>query len=177
MTNNQLKWTGGVEMEYRLEEKPSFGIAGIKKRVPIQFEGVNPEIKAMWESLDTEMIQELERLSDMQPSGIINASANFEEGRMDGTGKLDHYIGVATTGKAGDKWEYLDVPAGIWAVFRVSGPFPRALQDTWGRIYSEWFPSVNYEMTGGPEIMSIIDKDISKPVVACEIWVPVKSKQ
>ena len=52
----QLSIKGGNEMNYRIEEKEAFRIVGIKKRVPIIFSGVNPEIASMWESLDGEMI-------------------------------------------------------------------------------------------------------------------------
>lgn len=38
-------------MNYRIEEKEAFRIVGIKKRVPIIFHGVNPEIASMYESL------------------------------------------------------------------------------------------------------------------------------
>jgi AraC family transcriptional regulator len=170
---------GGTEMNYRIEDKPSFTIAGIKKRVSIQFEGVNPEIKAMWKSLDEQKMDELKQLSNIQPSGVINASTNFDEGRMDEQGQLDHYIGVATTRNVPEKWHRLDVQAATWAIFSVVGPFPEALQDTWGRIYSEWFPTVNYELTEGPEILSFKDQDqdLSEPEVACEIWIPVKSTE
>lgn len=44
----QLTVRGGNEMNYRIEEKEAFRIAGLHKRVPIVFEGVNPEIAAMW---------------------------------------------------------------------------------------------------------------------------------
>jgi len=168
---------GGTEMNYRIEDKPSFTIAGIKKRVPIQFEGVNPEIEAMWKQLDEQKINELTQLSNIQPSGIINASTNFDEGRMDEQGNLDHYIGVATTKEVPENWELLEVRAALWAIFSIVGPFPESLQETWGRIYSEWFPSVNYELTVGPEILSIKDKDLSQPEVNCEIWIPVKKAQ
>lgn len=168
---------GGIEMEYRIAEKPLFSIAGIKKRIPIQFEGVNPEIEAMWESLDEQKIKDLKQLSDTQPSGIIQASANFDEGRMEEKGKLDHYIGVATTKEIPNKWDRLEVLATSWAIFSVVGPFPATLQETWGRIYSEWFPSVHYELTEGPEILNIRDEDLSQPEVTCEIWIPVKNSR
>ncbi len=160
-------------MDYRIEEKASFRIAGIKKRVTIQFEGVNPEIEAMRKSLDEDGVDELLQLSNIDPAGIINASANFDEGRANEEGKLDHYIGVATTLDLSSKWECLEVPVNFWAVFNIKGPFPKALQYTWGRIYSEWFPSVDYELTEGPEILSIKDDDLSQPEVVCEIWIPV----
>ena len=35
------------------------------------------------------------------------------------------------------------VAASTWAIFEAVGPFPDALQNVWGRIYSEWFPSSN----------------------------------
>lgn len=165
---------GGTEMNYRIKEKSPFSIAGIKKRVSIQFEGVNPEIESMWEDMDEQKIHELKELSNIQPSGIIQASANFDEGRMGEKGKLDHYIGVATTKKIPDKWECLDVQATSWAIFHAAGPFPETLQETWGRIFSEWFPSVNYELSEGPEILSVKDKDLSQPEVNSEIWIPVK---
>ena len=98
-------------MDYRLEEKPLFRIAGIKKRVSIQFEGVNKEIEKMWKSLDDTKMHDLEKLSNMEPSGIINASADFDESRINEEGKLDHYIGVATTQKVSKNWNCLEVPA------------------------------------------------------------------
>lgn len=53
----------------------------------------------------------------------------------------DHYIGVATTKECPDNLTQLEVAASTWAVFEAVGSFPDTLQDVWGRIYSEWFPS------------------------------------
>ncbi len=63
----QLSIKGGNEMNYRIEEKEAFCIVGIKKRVPIIFKGVNPDIASMWESLDEETINELKELSNTTP--------------------------------------------------------------------------------------------------------------
>jgi AraC family transcriptional regulator len=46
----QLSIKGGSEMKYRIEEKAAFHIVGIKKRVPIVFQGENTEITAMWKN-------------------------------------------------------------------------------------------------------------------------------
>lgn len=172
----QLTIKGGTEMNYRIEEKPRFIIAGIKKRVPIVFEGVNPEIAEMWKSLDGEMIMKLKSLSDMEPSGIISASANFSEGRMEEKGSLDHYIGVATTKECPHDMAKLEVAASTWAVFEVVGPFPDALQNVWGRIYSEWFPASAYELAEGPEILWNEQKDTTASDFRSEIWIPVVKK-
>lgn len=172
----QLSIKGGNEMNYRIEEKEAFSIVGIKKRVPIIFNGVNPEIADMWQSLNIQMIRELKELSNVQPLGMISASANFSEGRMEEKGELDHYIGVATTKECPDNFARLEVSALTWAVFEAVGPFPNTLQDVWGRIYSEWFPSSNYQISEGPEILWNENKDITSPNFKSEIWIPVIKK-
>ncbi|HDR6311046.1 TPA: AraC family transcriptional regulator [Bacillus cereus] len=172
----QLSIQGGNEMNYRIEEKEQFQIIGITKRVPIVFNGVNEEIASMWKSLNPESIQMLKSLSNMEPNGIISASTNFSEGRMEEKGELDHYIGVATTKDCPEQFSQLEVAASTWAVFEAVGPFPETLQNVWGRIYSEWFPSSNYELAEGPEILWNEQKDVSSPNFKSEIWVPVLKK-
>ncbi len=172
----QLSIQGGDEMNYRIEEKAAFRIVGIYKRVPILFKGINPEIASMWKSLDENKIYELKKLSNTEPMGLLSASANFSEGRMEEKGELDHYIGVATTKECPNHLTSLEVAASTWAVFEVVGPFPDTLQNVWGRIYSEWFPSSNYEQTKGPEILWNENKDITSPTFKSEIWIPVLKK-
>ncbi|HDR4710084.1 TPA: AraC family transcriptional regulator [Bacillus paranthracis] len=172
----QLSIQGGNEMNYRIEEKESFRIIGITKRIPIVFNGVNEEIASMWKSLNPDVIQTLKSLSNMEPTGIISASTNFSEGRMEEKGELDHYIGVATTKDCPEQFKQLEVAASTWAIFEAVGPFPDALQNVWGRIYSEWFPSSNYELAEGPEILWNEQKDISSPNFKSEIWIPVLRK-
>lgn len=172
----QLSIKGGNEMNYRIQEKESFRIIGIKKRVSIVFNGVNPEIAAMWQSLNEEMISKLKGLSNIEPLGLISASANFSEGRMEEKGELDHYIGVATTKECLGNLVQLEVPASTWAVFEAVGPFPDTLQNVWGRIYSEWFTSSNYEQAEGPEILWNEHKDVTSPNFRSEIWIPVLKK-
>jgi AraC family transcriptional regulator len=169
----QLSIKGGNEMNYRIEEKEAFHIVGIMKRVPIIFEGENPEITSMWKSLNPKKIAALKEISNVEPEGIIQASTNFSEGRMEEKGELDQYIGVATTKDCPEGFMKLEVAASTWAVFDSEGPFPNTLQETWGRIYSEWFPSSNYQQIGGPEILSIKTKDLTSSTVKSEIWIPV----
>ncbi|QDR82737.1 AraC family transcriptional regulator [Sporomusa termitida] len=172
----QLSIKGGNEMNYRIVEKKAFHIIGIKKRVPIVFHGINPDIAAMWQSLDTETIAKLKSLSNIDPAGLISASTNFSEGRLEEKGELDHYIGVATTKDCPDNLMRLEVPALMWAVFTAVGPFPETLQDVWGRIYSEWLPSSHYELTEGPEILWNEHKDVTTLNFKSEIWLPILKK-
>ncbi len=171
----QLSIQGGNEMEYRIVDKPAFYIVGLKKRVLLIYEGVNPEIAEMWQSLTAEDIRELKQMSNVEPTGLLSASVNFTEGRAEGS-QLDHFIGVATRESHAKKWDVLAVPASTWAVFTARGKFPDALQNVWGRIYAEWFPMSGYEVSEGPEILWNESKDTSLPDYHSEIWIPVVKK-
>jgi AraC family transcriptional regulator len=172
----QLSIKGGSEMNYRIVEKGPFKLVGFKKRVPIVFEGVNPEILKMTELLTPEVIGKLKAISNEHPKGIISASINFSEGRMEEKGELDHYIGVATSSDQTAEFDVLEIEAGTWAVFESVGPFPETLQNVWGRIYSEWFPSSGYEAVEGPEILWNESPDTGNPKYRSEIWIPVRKR-
>ncbi|HEX2910725.1 MAG TPA: AraC family transcriptional regulator [Chloroflexia bacterium] len=173
----QLAIKGGGEMNYRIVEKASFKLVGFKQRVPIIFNGVNPAIAKMYELLTPEVINQLKALSNVDPTGLISASTNFSEGRMEEKGELDHYIGVATSSTETTNFDELEIEASTWAVFEAIGPFPQTLQSVWGRIYSEWFPSSGYEAVEGPEILWNESKDTDNPKYRSEIWLPVKKKE
>ncbi|MEK3884301.1 AraC family transcriptional regulator [Paenibacillus sp. PL2-23] len=170
----QLTVQGGSAMNYRIVEKGPFRIVGITRRVPIQFQGVNAEIESMAKSLTPEDIAKLKALSDTEPRGMIQASVNFSEERMEEKGSVDHYIGVATTsGECPERFAKLEVSEATWAVFEAVGPFPETLQNVWGRIYSEWFPSASYELASGPEMLWHESKEFSSSSFRSEIWIPV----
>lgn len=168
----QLKIQGGMEMNYRIVEKEGFKIVGAKKRITLIYEGVNPQMDSMLAGLPIEDFKDLKQLSNVEPSGIICVSANFDSERSEGS-ELDQYIGVATNKSVDGKWSVLNIEASTWAVFTVVGDFPSALQDTWARIYSEWFTTAGYESTGGPEILWNEGPDTSKKDFKSEIWIPV----
>jgi AraC family transcriptional regulator len=46
-------------MRYPIVEKGAFRIVGLKKRVPLVFQGINQEITTMWKSLDEVRINRL----------------------------------------------------------------------------------------------------------------------
>lgn len=171
----QLTIQGGNEMNYRIVEKGPFRIVGLKKRIALQYEGVNAEIAEMWASLTEADIVELKKLSDEEPRGFISATLNFTGGRAEGSA-ADHYIGVATNQSHDGKWQELDVPASTWAVFTSIGKFPETLQNTWARIYGEWFAMSGYELSQGPEMLWNENKDTSLPDFHSEIWIPVTKK-
>lgn len=168
----QLTIQGGDAMHYRIIEKGAFRIVGLTRTVRLQYEGVNPEIAAMWASLTPDAITTLKALSNVEPIGLLSASYNFSEGRSEGS-TLDHTIGVATRQPVPSGYAVLEVAAATWAVFTARGPFPATLQNVWGRIYAEWFPMSGYQSSGGPELLWNESKDTTLPDYHSEIWIPV----
>lgn len=162
-------------MEYRIEEKAPFKLVGIKKRVSIVFEGQNPEIMKIAQSITAEQREKLGAYRNTAVGGVVNASFNFDDGRNKEQGELDHLIGSITTlDQDFEDFDVVEVPAMSWAVFGVDGPFPQTMQEAWGKIFSEWLPSSNYELVDGPEISFNGDmSDLQR--VYSEIWIPVKS--
>lgn len=169
----QLTVKGGRFMEYRIVEKSAFSIVGFKKRITMQFEGINPQMDSLARKLTPEVAAELKSLCDTEPTGILSVSANFAERTSEGS-ELDQYVGVATRKPVPSQYDALQVGPSVWAVFTAVGPFPKALQDAWAAIYAEWFPASGYESTGGPEMLRNESPDTSKPDYRSEIWIPVR---
>lgn len=169
----QLTISGGIEMNYRIVEKDKFNIVGFKKRITMQFKGINPQMDSLIQRLTPKIIAELKGLCDVEPKGILNVSANFQERTTEGS-EFDQFIGVATSQTVLNSYDSLHVAASTWAVFKVIGTFPDAIQNTWAKIYAEWFPASGYELTGGPELLWNESPDTSKPDYKSEIWIPVR---
>src|SRR5690625_3103160 len=51
----QLTIQGGIDMDYRIENKEAFKIVGVKGRIPIQFEGESQEIIKLAQSITSEI--------------------------------------------------------------------------------------------------------------------------
>lgn len=168
---------GGINMEFRIEEKPAFNLVGVSKRVPMQFEGVNNEIVKLVESITDEQREEMHSLQNMEPYEIVNASYEADANFLKEEGDLTHLIGVLTTeNQVSDLLEKVPVDAYTWAVFPNEGPFPSTLQETMAKVYSEWLPSSNYEVINAPAFsFTKMDKD-KKDYAYSEVWIPVRRK-
>lgn len=168
----RLTVEGSSSMRYRVVEKDEFRVVGRKVRVPLVHEGVNPAIADFIRGIDQETLRRMASLSDQEPEGIVGVSDNLDPSRAEGT-ELDYYHGVVTRAAAPEDMEALAVPAGTWAVFESSGPFPQALQHLWRDVFTQWFPSNPYRSRPGPEILRTrLSQDAAQ--ADAELWIPVE---
>lgn len=167
--------TGGLNMDYRIQEMPAFNFVGVSARVPMQFEGVNQEIIKLAQSITENQRIELRSLQNLDPKEIVNVSYEADADFMKEEGYLTHMIGVLTTrSDAGEGLAIIPVEAGTWAVFPNEGAFPEVLQSTMARVYSEWLPASDYELVNAPSF-SFTKMDQENPGHAyAEIWIPVR---
>lgn len=162
-------------MECRIEEKPSFYLVGVSKRVPLQFEGVNNAIVELAMSITPEQRAEMHALQNMEPCQVVNASYDADAGFLKEEGTLTHLIGVLTTREdVSDRLAKVLVEACTWAVFPSKGPFPSTLQNTMARIYSEWLPTSDYEVLAIPAFSFTKMDENKKDYAYSEVWTPVK---
>ncbi len=165
---------GGHSMEYKIQQMPVFFFAGVSRRVPLQFQGVNNEIVKLAQSITPDQREEMHRLQNIQPREIVNVSYQSDTNFLEESGELTHLIGVLTTEpQVGAGLEILARKAGTWAVFPNEGPFPFTLQDTMARIYSEWLLTADYKLADSLSF-SFTKMDPNRPDYAySEIWIPV----
>lgn len=168
---------GGQSMDYKIVEMPAFKFAGVSKRVPMQFEGVNQAIVDLANSITQEQREAMHALQNIEPREIVNVSYEHDYQFMKDEGELTHLIGVLTTeDEVSDLLDVLEVPAYTWAVFPNEGPFPETLQQTYARIYSEWLPASDYEVIQAP-VFSFTKFNEDQPGDAySEVWMPVRKK-
>ncbi|MFJ8887538.1 GyrI-like domain-containing protein [Streptomyces sp. NPDC102402] len=163
---------GSSSMRYRIVEKDAFRVVGRKARVPLVHEGANPAIAGFIRSIGADTMRRVAALSDQEPAGIVGVSDQLDPSRAEGT-ELDYYHGVVTGADVPEDMDALAVPAGMWAVFESSGPFPKTLQYLWRDVFTQWFPSNPYGSRPGPEILGVRLSEDGTHADA-ELWIPVE---
>ncbi|MGW1067835.1 AraC family transcriptional regulator [Streptomyces aureus] len=169
----RLTVEGNSTMRYRVVEKEAFRVVGKKARVPLIHRGVNPHIAELVRSIPPETMLRIAGLSDQDPEGVVSATVRLTDSFEEGA-ELDYYHAVATAAVdlPGDL-DVLDCPAGTWAVFENTGPFPEALQQLWADVAAQWMPSNPYEYRPGPEILRTRPVEGDPARSEAQLWIPV----
>lgn len=162
-----LSLQGVHAMDYRIEKKATFTIAGIKKRMS-HIENLGASVGNMWATTSEDTYKKIMELSNIGPIGLYGAYNGMYEDQT-----TDYYIATATTKECPEGFEKVEVTHNLWAVFEITGPLPQAMAEVWGRIFSEWFPTSGYEHAEAPEIEWYSQGDNQSENYKSEIWIPV----
>jgi AraC family transcriptional regulator len=178
-TQQQLRFRLTVEgttaMDTRIADQPAFRLIGHSAVVPLIHEGVNPHIQAHVVSISEAEHIRLKALSNFEPAGLLAVCADVDPDYTEGT-NLTYLHGVAVNAATPTPLglDFIDVPAGAWAVFRSEGPYPAVLQSTWAATATDWFPSDPWQLRPGPSIVTILDRAQDFTTATCELWLPVE---
>lgn len=166
-----LTLKGGYTMEYRIEEKESFKIVGLRGN--FKYENAGKEIPKVWKKFFMKNM-----FSKIEPKYAVNIDSNM------GSEAFDYVIGddYNAAKKISKDFEVVEIPKFTWAVFSCVGPANIKMQEINEKIFKEWLPNSNeYEIAAGYNIEMYSDPDnykdgINDEKYYCEILIPVKRK-
>ncbi len=166
----QLSLKGDREMDYRIVEKGAYRAIGVFIKTSSNGGENVREIPAFWGRAHAD--ETVRRLAEAAPGkDLLGICANMDYGSE----TFDYWIAAESESEA-EGWDALEIPAATWAVFPSVGPLPGTIQETFRRIFQEWFPSTGYEHAGGPEIEVYPEGDTTAEDYRCEVWVPIVKK-
>ncbi|MDT9717709.1 AraC family transcriptional regulator [Paenibacillus sp. ClWae2A] len=161
---------GDVEMNYRIEQRDSFEMFGV-------YGIINADQKTAF----SEVPQFRIKCDDDGSVDIMNdllgrfGDTMLHAALYDHTKESFKYLICYHLPKGleiPERFTKLAVPTLTWAVF----PEPQCdMQKLWERIYSEWFPTSEYEQVEGPTFEMYYGM-ARHGNVSGEIWIPVKKK-
>lgn len=166
---------GSEAMEYRIENRPAFGITGLPLEVSV-VDGRNyVEIPAFWKRLmeDGSYAALWKCALAKHGFGVMGVCAGDMDEKRE---SFTYLVGIESPAeRAGLPPGCVDLAVGAhsWAVFPSRGPLPGAIQAVWKRIMAEWFPGAGYEHADAPDLEVYSAGDASSADYYSEIWIPV----
>lgn len=171
----RLTVEGNITMDTRIANRTAFRLVGHATPVPLIHHGINPHIQAHIASLPASEHARLKALSNTDPAGLLQVSADVDPDYIEGS-DLTYLHGVAVNEETPlpDDLDTIEVPAGDWAVFRAEGEYPGALQAAWAATATDWFPSNPWRLRPGPSVVAVLDRADDFSTATCELWLPVE---
>ncbi len=162
---------GDAEMDYRIEKKDAFRVAGVMEHFQLNVEENFSRVPQFWgETVQSGKFAEILSICNGGIPGALGISTC-----MDGRA-FDYYIACATDKPVPPGMAEYTVPAATWAIFPCTGPMPAAIQALQKRIITEWLPTSGYEYADAPDIEVYFEGDVTAPDYQTEVWLPVVKK-
>jgi len=164
-----LSIKGGIEMNYRIEQKEAFevfGVAGIIRTDSQESSFIQvPKFRIKCD--EDGSVDRMNALLGRSPDTVLHA-ALYDYTENSFKYMICEY--VKDNMVIPKEYERLSVPALTWAIFPDENC---DLQDVWRRIYSEWGPTSGYEHDDGPQFEMYYGES---PNITGEVWIPVRKK-
>ena len=157
---------GAIIMDYRIVKEEAFEVVVKAKRFGNEQDSAK-DVPAFWDEYFAEELH----LKVSPDLGVC-------EPHTEGSGSWRYGIGCNkdSVHDIPDGFEVWAVPQNTWAVFKCVGAMPKAIQDMWKRIFSEWLPQAKYEMAQTYDFEKYFTGDTASDDYISEIWIPIKEK-
>lgn len=169
----QVSLKGAEPMQYKIVNKDSLQMVGIKRQFSLENGENLVEIPKFWNEVNSNKTGDLLIRANNGPvKGILGVCVDKSDSQ---TKQIEYWIATAHEGnEIPQGFSKLEIPSATWAIFEVHGAMPDAMQNKWKQIFSEWFPSSGYQLAGAPELEVYSEGDASRPDYYSEIWIAVK---
>lgn len=165
---------GDVELNYRIEEKAGLDMFGVSTRITAADENPFIEIPEFWtKCISDGTVDRIRKAAGLGENGQIHAV--LYDRQVETFSYMIGYFMPKDDLAAG--FEKISFPPLTYAIFST-GIYPdgqSGIHDLWKRIWSEWFPTCNYEPVEGPEFEMTYDR--GKGMYEMEVWIPVVQKK
>lgn len=171
----KITLSGGSMMDYKIVEKGAFEIIEKVEAHSIENDVNAKSIPDFWTKShnDGTVKTLLENTTDRTfIFGVCYGNSS------DRAKTFDYSIGAVYNKKAAvpEGFRRNTIPARTWAIFECKGPMPKAMQDMWHKITSEFFPTSGYEPTYEMDIEAYTEGNMDELDYCSEIWIPVVKK-
>jgi len=168
---------GGSEMNYRIEKKEAFELFGLELKTTVVDGQCYRDIpEFIMNSVENGKIAALVQEAGKKPDAIFDAGVTYGHNP---DGSMNYAIACYKPAKTPPpEYKVFNIPAQTWAVFETGWETEdddAKLHDVWQRIYSEWFPTVNYEHADCDFDLEMYFGD-RETGCSVEIWIPVVKK-
>jgi len=174
----KLVLEGGNMMNYRLEAKDAFQFLCKKMCAPYREEMTMEKISDFWKdcNLDGTISALCKHLPKNNAFGNSIVGATF--GKDTTEVEFPYAIGIPYNGVSiGEEGLIVkEIPAHTYVVFPCKGKMPMAFSKLYQQIYSEFFPTSEYQPCGGTDFEVYPSAEVMDPEYTCEIWVAVEKK-
>lgn len=162
---------GGNVMEYQIVKRESFTVLVKAKSFPISEAG--ELVPKFWGECSSDGTRKVlcDNGSKKELLGLCKPENKGEK-------NFQYGIGIECTKDAIAPKDYViwTIPAQTWAVFKCIGALPKSIHELNRRIYTDFFPSSEYEPADEIDFELYPEGDMDSNDYACEIWIPIKQK-
>ncbi len=159
---------GDTEMNYRIEEKEAFEVFGVYGVVSASMEQAFIDVPAFCRKCDDDgSVDRMNAVLGRSHDTCLHA-ALYDH--TDSGFKYMICYNVPKNCEIPEEFTRLQIPELTWAIFQVPDC---EMQDMWRRIYSEWFPTSDYEQAPNPSFEMYYG---TAKFAIGEVWIPIKKK-